>query len=483
MKRTFTLKDQLDFASLSGDYNPLHVDAIGARRTMFGAPVVHGIHMVLWAIELWLKTHPAELIRLSSVRVLFKKPVRVETEVCYSLKEETDQRVVIDLEGQDGVAARIDFSWIPGSYCDRRVFGAAIPSRTACRSLSDQEVETAGGSLPLYLRLEILCEMFPMIKKQLDPLQVSELLCSTRMVGMDCPGLQSVYSKLEVSFSEADAKQPLNMMYSVKRLDFRFRLVSIHVEGPGMKGTITAFLRPPQKDQPSSEAIKTHVEQGEFSGQCALVIGGSRGLGEVTAKLLAQGGADVFITYYRGKDDAERVVQEISGCGGSVKALPFNILEQKDKLSGCFDERKPSHLYFFATPFIFSATRGVFCPELYDTFCKYYVSGFSKLVSDLDSIGLKQVFYPSSVAVDELPLNMGEYACAKIAGEMLCRYMVKCDPEKIIYLARLRRMDTDQTASILPVDNADPVPLMLALIRAFEAGVAQGNDVILTCRK
>ena len=49
--RRFGMADQLSFAALSGDYNPMHVDALAARRTQAGAPVVHGMHAVLWALD------------------------------------------------------------------------------------------------------------------------------------------------------------------------------------------------------------------------------------------------------------------------------------------------------------------------------------------------------------------------------------------------------------------------------------------------
>ena len=49
--RTFTLDDQLAFAALAGDFNPLHVDPLAARRLIFGEVVVHGVHAVLWALD------------------------------------------------------------------------------------------------------------------------------------------------------------------------------------------------------------------------------------------------------------------------------------------------------------------------------------------------------------------------------------------------------------------------------------------------
>ena len=51
--RTFTPQDQADFADLSLDWNPMHVDAVAARRLLSGRQVVHGIHTLLHAINLW----------------------------------------------------------------------------------------------------------------------------------------------------------------------------------------------------------------------------------------------------------------------------------------------------------------------------------------------------------------------------------------------------------------------------------------------
>ena len=49
--RTFTEADQIEFAAVSGDRNPMHLDALLARRTQAGVPVVHGVHLLLWGLD------------------------------------------------------------------------------------------------------------------------------------------------------------------------------------------------------------------------------------------------------------------------------------------------------------------------------------------------------------------------------------------------------------------------------------------------
>jgi acyl dehydratase len=41
--RTITETDVVNFAGLTGDYNPLHVDHEFARNTPFGRPIAHGL--------------------------------------------------------------------------------------------------------------------------------------------------------------------------------------------------------------------------------------------------------------------------------------------------------------------------------------------------------------------------------------------------------------------------------------------------------
>jgi hypothetical protein len=275
---------------------------------------------------------------------------------------------------------------------------------------------------------------------------------------MECPGLYSLFSAFELSF-ESSQRQISHLKYAVSKFDNRFGLVKIQLEGGGIYGTIKSFLRPTPVVQSNLAVLQDLVNSEEFVNQRALVIGGSRGIG-----------ASVRITYYQGEQDATNIVNEIVGNGGKAVAVPFNVLSiQSDSSSISNDNWVPTHCYYFATPFIFSGIKGIYSEKLFNKFCSYYLTGFYNTVNFWQAKGTNNFFYPSTIAVDELPDNMLEYALSKSAGEKLCKFMVNNSTELYIYKPRFPRMATDQTVSFIHVNNQDPVQLTLKYLRAFHS--------------
>ncbi len=63
----------------------------------------------------------------------------------------------------------------------------------------------------------------------------------------------------------------------------------------------------------------------DLSGKCALVTGGSRGIGAATVLLLAESGADVVLGYHSRRGDADRVVAEARALGVRSAAVASDI--------------------------------------------------------------------------------------------------------------------------------------------------------------
>ena len=109
------------------------------------------------------------------------------------------------------------------------------------------------------------------------------------------------------------------------------------MSGPGFQGELRAAMRPQPYRQPGFAELATAVQTGEFAGQRAIVVGGTRGLGEVTAKLLAAGGAAVTVIYHLGRAEAENIAAEINAAGGQCSIA-------------CFDATQPAPVSLAAPP-------------------------------------------------------------------------------------------------------------------------------------
>jgi hypothetical protein len=258
------------------------------------------------------------------------------------------------------------------------------------------------------------------------------------------------------------------MTYEVSKFDRRFGLVLMNITAPGMTGSIKAFVRPECQEQANYLTLRNLVDRNEFEGQRAMIIGGSRGLGEVAAKLLAGGAADVKISYYQGQEDAYRIVDDIKSNGGIADSFQFDVLNPKLEIPHTSANGwAPTHLYYFATPFISTGAKGKFSPQLFRKFCDYYVVGFINTLNQVSDFGVRHIFSPSTVFIDELPMNMGEYAAAKIASELLCTFLKKSNREMTFYNPRFPKLATDQTVSVMPVISQDPAPIMIKQLRYF----------------
>jgi len=464
--RRFTPEDQLEFAEISGDWNPMHMDPIAARRTVYGGVVVHGIHSLFWALECVAQV-AGERRGLSHLKTEFRRQMQLDDAISCKVLRLDDRDFKLCLEGKGKVLVRIE-----GSFSQSRYQLPSLPKKGSvadCRDLSFEEITAASGSLPLFVDEDRFGKIFPGVSKLLPNRQIAELLATTRLVGMECPGRHSIYLGHNLHFDDGHTFDGDELYYEVTRTDGRFSMLWLHVTGPTMRGTITALARPRPRAQAAIEIVRGAVARDEFAGVRALVIGGSRGLGEITAKIIAAGGGDVWITYHAGREDAERVTQEIRSAGFKCNYLRFDATAPEE-LVGQFEIAwKPNQLYYFATPPISLKKGDWFSAEKFHTYCRFYVDAFSSTVDCVLRLGGSSlsVFYPSTVFLEQFQEYSTEYCAAKAAGELLCRHLEQLFPAVRVYAPRLERMKTDQTSTLMTIDAEDSLPGMLNAIRAI----------------
>ena len=72
------------------------------------------------------------------------------------------------------------------------------------------------------------------------------------------------------------------------------------------------------------------MNNGKLNGKVAVVTGASKGIGAGIAKEFAAEGASVIVNYASSKQDADRVVDEISKRGGKAVAVQGNVAKKAE---------------------------------------------------------------------------------------------------------------------------------------------------------
>ena len=359
-------------------------------------------------------------------------------------------------------------TWGAASPCEADLTPPPAGIARAAEALEFDALPGRSGELSLWLDRAAAAARFPHALAVLPAPQIAQLLAVTRLVGMHCPGLRSVLLGMQIDFSDPPQDQAPRLVYRVERALRGASLVQLRLSAPGLSGSVDTLYRPGPQAQASLETVRERVREGEFAEQVALVVGGSRGLGEVTAKLIAAGGGRLAITYHRGREDAERVTQAIRAAGQRCEMLQCD----SENAAGLAQQLRaldfaPTHLYYFASPKIFVKRGGEFDPGLFARFRAAYVEGFEALCRVCRSAGAHSLhaFYPSSTALDESVKNLEEYVAAKRAGEERCTELARSDPALEIVTRRLPRIATDQTSTFVRAAAADALDVMTDVVR------------------
>lgn len=442
---TFSLEDQHSFARISGDFNPMHLDVLYARRTQAAELAVHGIHGLLVAMEREGVTREAigtgAKVRFESFLYL-DQPVELRRAARGTTK-------VLELVSGGRLATSIALDVPVSTPNVSQQSPISLPN--VPRELGLEEVAGEAGTFVLGGSDADYRAMFPGLAAAIGARRVRALGSLSTLVGMLVPGLHSIFSRCEFALIDHGADEEA-LTFQVMRTNPVLRTAAIAFRGSGIAGRIDAFVRTPPVIQPSIGDLASRNALRDFAGRRALVIGGSRGLGELSAKLLAVRGAEVTVTYLRGRDDAERVARELQDAGYKASVRRFDTAVPD---AGLLRDGNFTDVLYYATPPIFARRIAGYDPVATDRFMAVYCHHFAQMCELLAEAPQEvSIFWPSSTAVDGYVAGLAEYAAAKAAGENLCEALSHRFPKKLRILARrLPRLDTDQTASVIPAKS------------------------------
>lgn len=468
------MNDQLKFAALSGDYNPIHISKSESRRLIYGEPVVHGVNAVLEALNILAKSHNEQKY-INSLSVKFLKPIflGINAEIEINKLAPAD-KVVCKIYQAKNLCCSINIDFEKSLKRLNKYLQNLEESpkseytQTNPEYVSFNNLENYSGAFKLKVDSKKIETNYSVeLKNFLTKNQLFSIIGLSKIVGMHIPGINSLFSEIEIKSQPLDTSE---MHYKVLNYDKRFNRVEIKVNTPSFKGRLKAFIRPQIKKQKKFSEIKKLVQKNEFKNQRAVVIGGSRGIGEISTKILCAGGANVFVTFNSGLKEVNLMKAEILDYGGKIKSSNLDIanieLESIKKIKAF----NPTHLYYFATPFIKPGNKKEFSNELFQDFCKFYVDGFDYIQKYLGVKIKRHYFYPSTIFIEEGPLDFREYTMAKLRGENLCTLIEVNNPQISIFRPRMQKIKTDQNNTLLNSSNEnseDNESIILKYLRKF----------------
>ena len=464
-ERCFTSNDIIWFATASGDWNPIHVDSVHARRLLTGKKVVHGMFTLLWALEEYCSELGGPLL---SIAANFLQPVGVGDPLIL-LKEETELdciRLVIRCKGDDVLIVLLTTG---GKHIDAQL----ILDRPLCATSENNtfpELKCSAGNITVMALLEDITYEFFHAERVFGPMLIASFLTLSRLVGMKCPGLHSLYTGLNINIDHS--KNVSEIDWSVVRHSVAHVPLRVSLNGGCIAGHLDAFVRPAPVSQDDIEKIAEDIKPTIFNKQVALIVGGSRGLGELTAKIIAAGGGHSVITYHQGNDDADHVMEEIVAWGGRCNVIQLDSVHPKAAITSLKSMNLiPTHVYYFASPRIAKNKADDFNVDLWHMFSSVFVEGFERVIGCVKEVFETDlsVFYPSTVYIDEPLRGFSEYISAKSTGEELCERMTKHINGLQILVKRLPRMPTDQTAGLIRLSTAEPLPWLLEVVTEMQS--------------
>ena len=450
--RQFSSDDLIWFAGVCGDWNPIHVDDVEARRTIAGKVVIHGMYSLLWALESHIKAGGTIPLR---IQAFFRQTLH-PGEQLELRRESSAGEIRLVIVSHKTECASILLSGT-GTF-NSAALPAGRPAQTMAKVNSLENIRGSHGSEKISADATDIQQEFPVLASVIGNLPVATILTCSRLVGMTCPGLHSLFTGLDLTFA---ADPDPSLYWQVNPVVSSVAPLSIGISGGGATGQLSAFFRPAPVRQARMAELAGTVSYPEFSGKRALVIGGSRGLGELTAKLLASAGSDVLLSYRTGREDAETIAADINTAGGNCRCFRFDT-SKPEALLPHLGNWQPDLLFYYATPNITRQSAGQFDQELYQTFFDTYVMAYESVVSQVMIHRSHRVWalYPSTIFAEGSPAGFEEYAAAKQQGEQLCHTLQKRFPEFHALIERFPRLATDQTLSLIP-QKTEPAELVL----------------------
>ena len=443
----FKFDELIEFSEISGDWNPIHHDQEISRRYSTEKPIVHGIYTLIKVLDIFLIN---KKFCLEELKCNFIMPIFPNYSYKLYAENKSDENVNLYLFKGEKLAFNCNLSFISGQInSSRKKYFPEPGFKKEPQNPLFDDLKNVKGVIEIQANLIALEHKIPNLFKSISSDSIASLITTSRLVGMICPGLNSLFSSLSIKFTNNFEKNNFN--WQVNSISKKFLPININFESSGLTGSIKAFYRDSPIKQKSIKELRTIINKKSYLPQNILVIGGTRGIGELVTKLLILREANITFTFAKGKKDAIRVSEEIKNYNHKANFYNLDILDSSQLKNFLISSQKFDQIYIFASPRIKESQKYFFDNELYEKYNSYYVKPILDIAETLklSNNSLTRIFYPSTIFLDkENHKSFLEYKASKYLGEIICKDITEKNSKIEIISSRLPMILTDQTSKV-----------------------------------
>ena len=437
---TITEVDQKIFSELSNDYNPIHLDKIYSYKTLFDKPIIYGILLIIKSLDNLKITKRQKINYIKSEFINF---VNIHDLITI----EYDKNIIKIYKENNILCTKIKYLLSD----DDNEYIINNNNNNLINPLSDESPKES-YLYNLNINLDILEKNYNNIFRNFNLLQIFQIINLSTFVGMITPGLNSIFNSFELSYIDNNYNDLYTLFFNIDNFDDAHKLCLYNIEGKNINGNITCLYRPESIKQIKIKDL--YIDNKQFKNEKVLVIGGSRGLGEVISKIFFAGGADVTLTYFNCHQEALNIQQESEN---KIKILKYDVLKDYDNINDIIDNIEFTKIFYMATPKLIKYNN--FNNNMFENYYNYYCKGFIFLFNTINKNNLKYIFYPSTMYL-EITNDYLEYTLTKNIAENIINNLKKNNNNIFFDCVRLPRLLTDLTNNIIDISK-DPVEYFL----------------------
>ena len=226
-EKIFSKKDQTNFLKLSLDYNQAHRFDAKQNQFKLKKTIVHGVNLLLNAIELFLKYKEKKIYKINCS---FFKPVFLNEKIKFYFYEKGSDNFIEIENYKKEICAKIFLVFLKSKKTKTNLL-----KRNVKEIIRDKKYENLDPNRYLKKKYKITLFkdkkflIFPGISKVYGNIFCDAICASSYFIGMKCPGEKAIFTNIKL-----DLKMRKNLkflLFDVYNYDSRFNLYSIKVEG------------------------------------------------------------------------------------------------------------------------------------------------------------------------------------------------------------------------------------------------------------